>query len=232
MTKRLRPTRTPTRHLLAALLLCMAVPPAAAEVTGRASVVDGDTLEVRGTRMRLHGIDAPESDQSCRRTDGTAWRCGQQSALALDAMIEARPVRCVPRSTDRYGRTVAECWVGGQSINRWMVAHGWATAYREYSQQFVTDEQSARAARRNIWSGTFEPPATYRRARTTAARRPPAQPPSPACVIKGNISSSGRIYHSPGQRDYDRTVIDVATGERWFCSPVEAQAAGWRPAQR
>ena len=195
-------------------------------------MVDGDTLDVRGTRIRLYGIDAPESDQRCTQADGTSWRCGQRSALELDALIEDRPVRCVPRSTDRYGRAVAECWLGGQSINRWMVAQGWATAYREYSQQFVADEKSARASRRNLWSGTFEAPADHRRGRTNAAARPPAQAPRPSCRIKGNISSSGRIYHSPGQRDYDKTVIDPAAGERWFCSSAEAQAAGWRPAQR
>ena len=57
--------------------------------------------------------------------------------------------------------------------------------------------------------------------------------PPPGCLIKGNISASGeRIYHVPGGRFYDRTVIDVARGERWFCSEAEAQAAGWRRSQQ
>jgi hypothetical protein len=55
-----------------------------------------------------------------------------------------------------------------------------------------------------------------------------AATPSPACRIKGNISSSGRIYHVPGSRSYESTVIDESKGERWFCSEDEARAAGWR----
>jgi hypothetical protein len=53
-----------------------------------------------------------------------------------------------------------------------------------------------------------------------------------ACAIKGNISANGRIYHRPGQRDYARTRINPAQGERWFCTEDEARAAGWRPALR
>ena len=48
-----------------------------------ASVIDGDTIEIHGTRIRLNGIDAPESGQLCQDARGTAWRCGQQAALAL-----------------------------------------------------------------------------------------------------------------------------------------------------
>ena len=51
------------------------------------------------------------------------------------------------------------------------------------------------------------------------------------CAIKGNIDMTGeRIYHVPGGQWYDRTLIDPAKGERWFCSEEDAQAAGWRPA--
>jgi endonuclease YncB( thermonuclease family) len=59
----------------------------------------------------------------------------------------------------------------------------------------------------------------------------PAQPGSGKCLIKGNISSKGRIYHLPGSEFYDRTWIDESKGERWFCSEAEALAAGWRPAR-
>lgn len=61
-----------------------------------------------------------------------------------------------------------------------------------------------------------------------------SEPPDPSCGIKGNISQSSgeKIYHTPGQRDYDRTDIDPARGERWFCTPAEAEAAGWRAAMR
>ena len=74
---------------------------------GQASVVDGDTLEIHGTRIRLWGVDAPESNQLCRGEDSEQYRCGAQAANELDAFIARRPVSCIPISLDRYGRTVA-----------------------------------------------------------------------------------------------------------------------------
>ena len=56
-----------------------------------------------------------------------------------------------------------------------------------------------------------------------------AQPSSKQCLIKGNVNSKGeRIYHPPGCRYYNATVIDPNRGERWFCTENEAIAAGWR----
>jgi len=66
-----------------------------------------------------------------------------------------------------------------------------------------------------------------------ASGRPDSTQPRPAdCLIKGNISSSGRIYHLPGSDSYDETRVDESKGERWFCTEAEARAAGWRPAGR
>src|SRR3954447_8651078 len=111
-------------------MLSFPLPAAAlADITGNAIVVDGDTLEIRGTRIRLYGIDAPESGQLCRWT-GKDYRCGWQAA-ALDDLIARRPVRCEERDVDRYGRTVAGCFVGSVSLNDELVKRGWAVAYRE-----------------------------------------------------------------------------------------------------
>ncbi|TWA74143.1 endonuclease YncB(thermonuclease family) [Azospirillum brasilense] len=226
----------------AALFLLAAAPALAADLTGTASVVDGDTLEVRGTRIRLHGIDAPESQQLCQDATGKDWRCGQQAALALSDRIGRRPVDCLVKDTDRYGRSVAACSVGGESLNAWMAANGWAMAYRQYSKDYVGAEATARAARAGIWAGTFQPPWEWRAAkregrpqaanqsRPAPAAAPTSIPPS-GCTIKGNINSKGeRVYHVPGGRSYDQTRIDTSDGERWFCSEDEAQAAGWRRA--
>lgn len=222
--------------LLAAALLATAAGLASAEpaISGRASVVDGDTIDIRGARLRLHGIDAPESSQLCTTHGGSRWRCGQRAALALDEYIAGRTVRCERRDVDRYGRIVAECFLGGQSLNRWLVQQGWAVAYRQYSTEYVVDEDRARRAGRNIWSGHFDMPSEHRRGRAVATEPQANAPaPSPGCTLKGNINRRGdRIYHAPGQADYDRTVINTADGERWFCSHEEAQAAGWRPAKR
>jgi endonuclease YncB( thermonuclease family) len=135
---------------------------AMAEIAGQATVIDGDTLDIRGTRIRLHGIDAPESGQSCQR-DGISYRCGKQAAKALDTLVSWRPVRCQKRDTDRYGRVVAECFVGITSINQHMVREGWAVAERQYSRDYIRAEEIARRGRRGIWAGTFNPPAEWRR---------------------------------------------------------------------
>ncbi|WP_445809762.1 thermonuclease family protein [Yoonia sp.] len=148
------------------LILCFLFSPllvSAQTITGIASVTDGDSLEIRGTRIRLHGIDAPESRQLCTRASGQDWRCGQQAALALSDQIGRRSVSCVTRDIDRYGRTIAVCSHDGVDLNAWMVREGWAVAYRRYSRDYVAVEDDARRAGRNIWSGTFVMPWDWRR---------------------------------------------------------------------
>ena len=105
---------------------------AAGTFTGPARVIDGDTLDVGGVRIRLHGIDAPESEQICR-AGGKRWSCGREAARALAGRIGGRPVGCQERDRDRYGRVVAACSASGVDLNAWMVAEGWAFAYRRYS---------------------------------------------------------------------------------------------------
>ncbi len=132
-------------------------------IVGVASVIDADTIEIHGERIRLFGIDAPESRQECRRTDGTRWRCGQQAALALQDHIQRRTVACVQDDIDRYRRSVCHCEVSGEDIGRWLVSHGWAVAYVRYSNRYIADENAARAAHIGIWSGEFMMPWDWRR---------------------------------------------------------------------
>ena len=197
-------------------------------IAGRASVIDGDTIEVHGQRVRLHGIDAPESGQTCDDADGQPYRCGQRAASALDDLIAGRPVSCEQRDVDRYGRIVAVCAAAGVDVAEAMVREGWALAYRQYSTDYVDEEAQAEAEGAGMWAGTFVAPWDFRHGTDGAA--PAAQG---ECIIKGNISSSGeRIYHVPGGQYYNRTKIDEGKGERWFCSEAEAVAAGWRRAKR
>jgi hypothetical protein len=99
---------------IAAVLALGAVNQAAADnFVGEVSIIDGDTLEMHGTRIRLWGIDAPESTQLCSGDDSEQYRCGARAANDLDASIARRPVDCTPMSLDRYRRTVATCSVGG-----------------------------------------------------------------------------------------------------------------------
>lgn len=128
---------------------------------GRAHVLDADTIEVRGRRIRLHGIDAPENDQMCER-NRRPWRCGRDATEALRGHLAGRSVTCHELDVDRFGRSVARCLVNGQDVNAWLVRNGWAIAYRRYSEAYVTHEAEARAARRGIWSGQFEMPESHR----------------------------------------------------------------------
>ncbi len=129
---------------------------------GRAHVIDADTLDIAGVRIRLHGIDAPERDQNCTRS-GFAWPCGHQASAALTGLVAGRELRCEPRDRDRYGRVVAVCWMNDVDVNRWLVDQGWALAYRRFSTSYVGAEDAARQARRGIWIGSFETPEDYRR---------------------------------------------------------------------
>jgi endonuclease YncB( thermonuclease family) len=108
-------------------------------------------------------VDAPESSQTCKDRLGIEYRCGQRAALALADKIGSGPVSCEARDTDRYGRIVAVCLQRGMDLNAWMVEEGHALAYRQYSKDYVPQEETARAAKRGIWSGSFTPPSEYRR---------------------------------------------------------------------
>jgi endonuclease YncB( thermonuclease family) len=112
--------------VLAALILVPASAAAADNLAGQASVIDGDTLEIHGTRIRLWGVDAPESSQLCRGEDSLQYRCGAKAANELDAFIAKRPVDCIPISLDQYRRTVATCSVDGVDLADWLVRNGLA----------------------------------------------------------------------------------------------------------
>lgn len=216
------------RHILCAVFILVAQQLAAAEVTGKIRVIDGDTFDVGTTRVRLFGIDAPEQDQPCTSARGETWACGAWVSSEVRSRYEGRSARCEPMDTDRYGRTVARCHVGGEDVASVLVQDGLAFAFRRYSMDYDLDEKGAAIRNAGLHSSTVQSPAAYR-----AGGAPQQTVRDDGCTIKGNISSKGvRIYHRPGQRDYDATRISTSKGERWFCSEAEAKAAGWRPARR
>jgi endonuclease YncB( thermonuclease family) len=133
-----------------------------AVLVGRARIVDGDTIEIQGQRVRLFGIDAPEMAQTCRDARGEDYRCGLRATLALAARIGGGTVTCDQRDVDRYQRIVAVCSLGGEELNGWLVREGYAVSYRRFSTAYVGDEEKARAERRGLWSGGFVPPEDWR----------------------------------------------------------------------
>jgi endonuclease YncB( thermonuclease family) len=131
-------------------------------ISGRAVVVDGDTLVLDGERLRLNGIDAPELGQTCE-VRGGVLACGAVARDAMAAILAAGAVSCLALDTDRYGRRVVRCHNDrGQDVAAELVRQGWATAFRRYSEEYVGEEAEARAARRGMWAGRFEDPAAYR----------------------------------------------------------------------
>lgn len=129
---------------------------------GVASVIDGDTIEIHGQRIRLHGIDAPESKQLCDR-DGKPWRCGVEAANRISEKIGQWSVTCDERDKDRYGRVVSVCSAGGQDLNAWMVSEGLAVAYRKYSADYVGQEEEAKAGHLGLWDSNFIMPWDWRK---------------------------------------------------------------------
>jgi endonuclease YncB( thermonuclease family) len=227
--------------ILFALLLGFAASGATGQtVTGPARVNDGDTLSIAGERIRLFGIDAPELDQSCERRNAGRWACGRWSRDRLAEMVAGRNVSCDARTRDRYGRLVARCTAAGRDLAAAMVRAGAAEAYRRYTTDYVDEEKQAAFDGAGIWQGRMQAPEAYRAAERQAAAAASGAAMGAAmgaaagggCTIKGNVSQSGRIYHLPGQENYDDTRIDTSRGERWFCSEAEAVAAGWRRARR
>lgn len=216
----------PIRFALALSVGLAAWPVPAAPFAGPARVVDGDTLDLSGVRVRLFGIDAPESRQRCD-VSGRNWACGAWATRKLAALIGGAEVSCAARDRDRHGRIVAICSAGGRDLGRAMVRAGAARAYLRYSHDYLPEERDAKAEARGLWSGVAVSPEDWRHAATGAASAPQG------CVIKGNVSSKGaRIYHLPGQRDYAATRISAGRGEAFFCSRAAAEAAGFRAARR
>lgn len=199
---------------------------AATTLTGRAEVIDGDTIRLGTTVVRLADIDAPEMGQHC---DGPSelQRCGVVATGFLADRIDGQTVTCQVAGLDDYGRSIATCSHQGQDLSAWLVAEGYALAFVKYSLRLVPLQEEAEAKLAGLWQASLEPPWDYRARRWQVAR----QAAPNGCAIKGNISptSGDRIYHAPWSPHYERTRITESKGERWFCSEGEALAAGWRP---
>lgn len=216
------------------MAISLAVAPCASEaatVSGRAIVIDGDTLEVAGERIRLEGIDAPELAQTCGRRWFGTWACGTRAAAALEAKTEGRRITCDINGFDRYDRALGTCFLDGRDLNAEMVREGLAWAFVKYSSRYVAEERAARTDGAGVWQGSAEPAWVFRQQKWAAAASASSAAPA-GCVIKGNVSGHGQIYHMPWSPWYGKVKIEQAKGEHWFCTEAEAEAAGFRPAMQ
>jgi succinoglycan biosynthesis protein ExoI len=137
----------------------------ASTVSGRPQIIDGDTLELNGERVRILDIDAPESQQNCERNDGVQVQCGQVAAGALMRWIGLRPVTCDLFERDRYGRWLGRCLVDGEDIARWLADQGLAVPYRNCACIAIRGlSLYAQWNGEGIWGTEFQAPWEWRAA--------------------------------------------------------------------
>jgi len=125
-------------------------------------VTDGDTIRIGNERIRFSGIDAPEIKQTCIYQE-IEYKCGEFSKNLLIKKISNQQVSCIRESTDQYGRTLAECFVGKESLSSYLVREGYAFAYRKYSDKFISDEAYAQSKGNGMWSMDFIFPWDFRK---------------------------------------------------------------------
>ena len=133
-------------------------------IYGKAEVIDGDTIKIKGKKIRLFGIDAPEVDQICFKSSNP-YHCGHTAAKALIRFTKNRTIYCYYTELDKYKRILGTCnyGEGKQDINAMMVYFGHAVAYTRYSKKYLKEEKEAQKYKYGLWKGTFERPEEWRK---------------------------------------------------------------------
>jgi endonuclease YncB( thermonuclease family) len=220
----------------------------AATFTGVPEIGDADTVTIAGEKVRLLDMDAPESDQLCLDHKGEFWECGIAAREALKKETLGKKWECETTRFDRNKRWLSSCTVGGKNISAWMVSEGWAMSptHKGYSHRFDAEEQRAREAKAGLWAGAFVAPWDWRRRNCKTEVRgafavpidaqrklcgSPPIPPDPNCTIKATLGRSECIYHIERQSSYGALQMS-GRNKRWFCTSVEAEAAGCRLSKR
>jgi endonuclease YncB( thermonuclease family) len=178
-------------------------------VIGRSTVIDGDTIDIHGERIRINGIDAPESAQLCKNAQGKPYRCGAVAAKALDNILAAsRPTRCDFVERDRYRRFVGQCYRADRSnVAALLVRRGWALDWPRYSKGAYADEQNAaKAERLGIWAGEFIPPWEWRKQHKASTQKP-----TPKAVDGKAVES--RLKRLEALRERDSCVHNATSGK-------------------
>ena len=218
----------------------------AAEISGVPTIVDADTVVIDGMSVRLLGIDAPESDQICLDKNSEFVKCGIEARDALMKQFGEKEWTCRTTGKQTYGRALATCFVAQEDVNRWIVLKGWGLSFRRYQHPYDREEQQAHDQCTGLWTWSFHAPWDWRRRNCNTeilgcvsvpidAREklcgPRSLPPDPQCTIKATTRGEECIYHVEGGHYYGALKMSDRS-KRWFCSEVDAQAAGCRRSKR
>jgi endonuclease YncB( thermonuclease family) len=234
--------------LLFLIALFLIIPANAGTISGIPEITDADTVVISGTKIRLLDMDAPETEQFCLDQKGEAWNCGISARDALKKQSGGKVWNCETTRPDRDKRMLSSCTVDGQNISAWMVREGWAMSptHKGYSHRFDAEEKVARAAQVGLWAGAFIAPWDWRRRNCKTEVRgalgvpidaqrklcgSPAIPPDPSCTIKATSRGGACIYHLEGGYFYGALKM-AGSNKRWFCTKLEAEAAGCRASKR
>ena len=141
------------------------------EIKGYAKIIDGDTIKINSNKIRLHGIDAPETKQKCKKERLKSfffsldidYPCGKISTNNLIRKVNNQIIKCYIKDIDRYKRFIGECYKENTNLNAWLVKNGYAVAYRKYSKKYISNEIYAKKNELGVWQGEFDMPWDYRR---------------------------------------------------------------------
>ncbi|MBL9065711.1 MAG: thermonuclease family protein [Sphingopyxis sp.] len=199
----------------------------AQDISGSGRAMDGDSLDMAGIVVRLHGVDAPELNQICAR-EGQSWACGKEASARLAQLVNGAELRCEQHDVDNYDRIVASCTARQVDLGQAMVEAGLAVALPQFSDRYVGAEARAKAMKLGIWNSDFQQPADYRSAnprvhrpkRPVSTARQPIASPSPPGVYYRNCSAARAAGAAPlyrGQPGY-RPEMD-GDGDGVACEP-------------
>lgn len=199
----------------------------AQDISGSARAMDGDSLDMAGIVVRLHGVDAPELNQTCAH-EGQSWACGKEASAKLAQLVNGAEMRCEQRDVDDYDRIVASCTARQIDLGQAMVEAGLAVALPQFSDRYLGAEARAKALKLGIWNSDFQQPADYRTANTRAHRpkphasaaRQPIASPAPSGVYYHNCNAAWAAGAAPlyrGQPGY-RPEMD-GDGDGVACEP-------------
>ena len=149
------------KKLLGTLVLCLIT--CNISFADNLKIVDGDTIVLNGEKIRFSGIDTPELKQTCMQGDQEV-SCGMSAKMLLVKKIGNNTLECISEGKDVYKRTLAECFINGESLSSFLVRSGYAFAYRKYSKKFIKDEDFAKTNKLGMWAMTFQYPWDFRKA--------------------------------------------------------------------